>query len=124
MIEPTYQLNDTFPIHFVWKLANGDFLRAIFAARVLELDWEMLRYRIRLEEFTAGRQETASGDVRESEAYAREDWARVAQLVGRQIKVAFEVDDGRPIRLKPETLTGENRFFFRVGEAGEVGSEQ
>ncbi len=114
MIEPNYHLNDTFPIHFVWKLAEGDFLRAVFTARILELDWEMLRYRIRLEAFTAGRQESASGEMREVEVMAHEDWARINQLVGRQIKVAFEVDDGRPIRLKYETLTGENRFFFRV----------
>ncbi|MCL4871822.1 MAG: hypothetical protein KJ063_22925 [Anaerolineae bacterium] len=113
MIKPAYTLNDTFPIHFVWKLESGDFLRAIFTARVLEMDWEMLRYRIELETFTAGRQESEAGELRGPEQYAREDWARVAQLVGKQIKVAFEVDDGRPIRLKRETLTGENQFFFR-----------
>ncbi|MEI2611862.1 MAG: hypothetical protein V9G20_24765 [Candidatus Promineifilaceae bacterium] len=115
MIKPNYGLDDTFPIQFAWQMGNGDFLRAVFTARVLEMDWEMLRYRIALEAFTAGRQETPTGDVCESDQYAREDWARVAQLVGRQIKIAFEVDDGRTIRLKRETLTGENRFFFREG---------
>lgn len=114
MIKPQFDLNETFPIQFVWKLETGDFLRAIFTVRVLEMDWEMLRYRIVLESFDAGRQESEVGELRPQEQYARDDWARVAQLVGRQIKVAFEVDDGRPIRLKYETLTGENRFFFRV----------
>lgn len=114
MIKPQFDLNETFPIQFVWKLETGDFLRAIFTVRVLEMDWEMLRYRIVLESFDAGRQESEAGETRPQEQYTRDDWARVAQLVGRQIKVAFEVDDGRPIRLKRETLTGENRFFFRV----------
>ena len=116
MIKPRYDLNDTFPLQFVWKLDSGDFLRAMFTVRVLEMDWDMLRDRISLETFDAGRQESPAGEVRESDGYAREDWARVAQLVGKQIKVAYEVDDGRPIRLKAETLTGENRFFFRLVE--------
>jgi len=111
MIKPRYDLNDTFLLQFVWKLDSGDFLRAMFTVRVLEMDWDMLRYRISLETFDAGRQESSAG-----EGYAREDWAQVAQLVGKQIKVAYEVDDGRPIRLKAETLTGENRFFFRLVE--------
>jgi hypothetical protein len=46
-------------------------------------------------------------------ALTQEYWALVGRLQGRRVTIAFESDDGRPLHLRLETLTGEHNFFFR-----------
>jgi hypothetical protein len=116
MIAPNHQVGDTFTVQFVWQLPEGDFLRAIFEAEVLALDPQMERYRIRFRQLTAGRQETAEGIGRSESELATGYWAMVGRIVGKQIKLAYEADDGRPLRLRLATLTGEHTFFTRLNE--------
>jgi hypothetical protein len=40
----------------------------------------------------------------------------VGELIGKRVYLAFEVDDGRPIRLRLDTLTQEHSFFTRLDE--------
>jgi hypothetical protein len=41
----------------------------------------------------------------------------VADLVGRKITVAYEVDDGRALYMRLATLTGEHNYFTRYEDA-------
>ncbi len=109
-----YQPGESFPVHFVWELPDGDYVRAIFEAEVEELDFRLDRYLLRLRELKAGRQESPTGDARPKEELARNYWAMVGALVGKRVHLAFEVDDGRPIKLRLDTLTQEHRFFTRL----------
>lgn len=103
-----------FDIHFVWHLPDGDYLRAVFRAEVLAVIDPAERYLLRLAEFVAGRQESADGsEIRPSEALAFDYWARVLDLLGLKITVAWEAADGRPLHLRLTTLTGEHDFFRR-----------
>jgi hypothetical protein len=111
-----YQPGESFPIQFVWQLPHGDFIRAIFAADVLDLDFRLDRYLVRLSDLQAGRQEDATGTARERAELSREYWAMVGDLIGKRVYLAFEVDDGRPIRLRLDTLTQEHSFFTRLDE--------
>ncbi len=108
---------ETFLVQFVWQLPDGDFIRALFVAEVLALDEGLDRYRLRLQKWQAGRQETPAGDRRPPAEAAKAYWSLVQNLTGRQIYLAYEVEDGRPIRLRLETLTGEHTFFTRLEEA-------
>jgi len=116
MVEANYNVGETFRIQFVWRTASGDFLRAIFLAEVQKLDPESGKYVVLLKEFQAGRQEDSEGEIRPKEEVDREQWQRVAGLAGRRISVAYEADDGRPLWLRLETLTGEHNFFSRLNE--------
>lgn len=109
-----HKAGDTFPVQFVWQLPNGDFVRAIFRARVVALDAQLDRYLLRLEELEAGRQERANGELRPKEQLSRHYWAMVGALTGKRVYLAYEVDDGRPIRLRLDTLTQEHSFFTRL----------
>jgi hypothetical protein len=40
----------------------------------------------------------------------------VNSLSGNKISLAYEADDGRPLWLRLETLTGEHNFFHRLNE--------
>ncbi|MGD2077834.1 MAG: hypothetical protein PVH18_05600 [Chloroflexota bacterium] len=115
-IEANYESGQSFDVHFVWRIPDGDFLRAIFQAKVLKLDAESGKYLLLLEEFLAGRQEDAQGKMRPLGDHASEYWAQVASLAGRRISLAYEADDGRPLWLRFETLTGEHNFFSRLNE--------
>lgn len=104
----------TFDIHFVWHLPDGDYLRAVFQAEVLAVIDPAQRYLLRLSEFVAGRQESADGSqIRPRDALAFDYWARVLDLLGHKITVAWEAADGRPLHLRLATLTGEHDFFRR-----------
>jgi hypothetical protein len=114
MPSANYNPGESFPLQFVWQLPDGDYLRAVFRAEVLAHDLALDRYLLRLAELTAGRQETPQGEMRPKEEMALTFWKMVSELIGKQVYLAFEVDDGRPIRLRLDTLTQEHRFFTRL----------
>jgi hypothetical protein len=116
MPEANFDIGDAFNVQFVWRIPDGDRIRAIFEAEVLHRDFLSEKYVVRLTEFVAGRQETEEGVMRERSELARNYWAMVDQLQGRRISLAFEADDGRPLWLRLETLTGEHNFFRRLNE--------
>jgi hypothetical protein len=116
MANASYGIGDAFQVQFIWRIPAGDFLRAIFMAEVLQLDDLSQKYVVLLKEFLAGRQETGNGEMRPLEEVSRSYWALVDDLAGKRISLAFEVDDGRPLWLRLETLTGEHNFFKRLNE--------
>jgi hypothetical protein len=69
-----------------------------------------------LRQFVAGRQEGPEGKTRSDDELYRQHWALVNQLTGRRVSIAFEADDGRPLWLRWETLTGEHNFFSRIDD--------
>lgn len=109
-----YRPGDTFAVQFVWKLPDGDFVRAIFQTQVLALDAQLDRYLLRLVELQAGRQEDERGEQRPKEQLSKEFWGMVGALIGKRVYLAYEVEDGRPIRLRLNTLTQEHSFFTRL----------
>lgn len=113
MSTSTYAVGEEFLIHFVWQIPNADFIRAIFAAEVINLDQSTNRYIIKLKELKAGRQENESGKILPHQAFSEEHWRLVGELIGRQAAVAYETADGRPVRLRLTTLTREHKFFTR-----------
>ena len=119
MTEASYTVGETFRLHFVWRIPNEDYLRAIFETEVLLLDELSGKYVVLLSEFVAGRQESNQGETRLGDELARDYWGLVANLVGQRISVAYEADDGRPLWLRLETLTGEHNFFRRLNELPE-----
>lgn len=106
-------VGESYRVQFVWQIPDGDYLRAVFTAEILNRDHRSEKYLLRLTEFLAGRQETAEGVMRPVEDVAREYWAMVDDLVGRQVVLAYESADGRPLHLRFATLTGEHNFFHR-----------
>jgi hypothetical protein len=116
MAEANFGVGETFSVQFVWRIPGGDFLRALFDVEVLHRDLVSDKYVVRLHEFRAARQEDRDGNMRSVEEAASEYWYLVDQLAGRKISLAFEVDDGRPLWLRLETLTGEHNFFTRLNE--------
>lgn len=116
MPEANYRIGEIFHVQFVWRIPDGDFLRAIFTAEVLLIDDISDKYVVLLTEFVSGRQEAPDGSMRSLEDVAKDYWARVKQLEDRKISLAFEADDGRPLWLRLETLTGEHNFFRRLNE--------
>lgn len=116
MTEPQYGVGETFSVQFVWRIPDGDFLRAVFEAEVLYLDEAVGKYVLKLGKFTAARQEEADGSTKAVEELHREYWTLVAALSGRSISLAFEADDTRPLWLRLETLTGEHDFFTRLDD--------
>lgn len=108
-----YDAGDNFPVQFVWKLPDGDYIRAVFQVTVLALIPAADKYMVRLDKLIAGRQETPSGDPRPKEELSTAYWAMVGRLPGRKITIAYEADDGRSLHLRLATLTGEHDFFFR-----------
>lgn len=119
MPEANYVVGDKFRLHFVWRIPSEDYLRAIFEAEVLHVDDLSNKYVVLLSEFLAGRQESSDGEMRSLEDVARDYWSLVAGLARRRISIAFEADDGRPLWLRLETLTGEHNFFRRLNEMPE-----
>lgn len=111
-----YQRGDDFPLQLIWQLPDGDYLRAVFRARVTDHDHPLDRYIVRLEALVAGRQEASDGRTRSTEALSRDYWARVGAIIGRRIHLAYEAADGRPLQLRLATLTGDHTFFFRLDE--------
>ena len=103
-------------MQFVWRLPDEDFIRAIFESQVLKMDDLSGKYVLELTSFVAGRQESPAGEMRPVEEVARDYWQLVSDLTGRKITLAYEADDGRPLWLRLETLTGEHDFFRRLNE--------
>ena len=116
MAETHYGVGEFFRTQFVWRIPSGDFLRAIFKVEVMHLDDVSDKYVVRLDDFLAGRQETAEGESVSIEETSKDYWALVNALTGNKISLAYEVDDGRPLWLRFETLTGEHNFFRRLNE--------
>ena len=112
-----YQVGETFPLQFAWRLPQGDYLRAVFLATVVDLVPEADKYVVRLTKLEAGRQEDLNGEQRPTEDYAKEYWSLVAGVIGRKITVAYEADDGRALYMRLTTLTGEHNYFTRYENA-------
>ena len=112
-----YEVGDSFPLQFAWRLPEGDYIRAVFHAEVLDLVPEADKYVVRLNKLVAGRQENEDGELKPKEMFSSEYWPLVESLVGRKITIAYEADDGRAIHMRLATLTGEHNFFSRYEDA-------
>jgi hypothetical protein len=123
MTDANYEIGDSFPVQFAWRLPDGDYLRAVFRAHVLDHVPRADKYVVELEELIAGRQEDADGEMRDTEAYTKRYWRLVGRLIGQKVSVAYEVDDGRALHMRLETLTGEHNFFYRYEIAEDVAAE-
>jgi len=110
-------IGDRFPLQFAWRLPQGDYLRAVFLADVLDLVPEADKYIVRLVKLEAGRQEDEHGAPRSSDQFSKEYWSLAADLVGRKITIAYEADNGRALHMRLATLTGEHNFFTRYEDA-------
>lgn len=117
MPEAHYQVGDTFALQFAWHLPDGDYIRAVFPAEVLDHVPAADKYVVRLGDLQAGRQEDEEGVLRPTEAFSREYWALVGELAGRKMTIAYEADDGRAVHLRLATLTGEHNYFSRYEDA-------
>ncbi len=112
-----YEVGDSFPLQFAWRLPEGDYIRAVFQAEVLDLVPEADKYLARLNRLVAGRQENEDGELKPQETFSSEYWPLVESLVGRKITIAYEADDSRAIHMRLATLTGEHNFFTRYEDA-------
>jgi hypothetical protein len=112
-----YEVGDSFPLQFAWRLPEGDYIRSVFQAEVLDLVPEADKYVVRLKELVAGRQENEDGELKPQETFSSEYWSMVEGLVGRKITIAYEADDGRAIHMRLATLSGEHNFFSRYEDA-------
>ncbi len=110
------KVGDNFRVQFVWRIPTGDFLRALFEVEILARDTLSEKYVVLLKDFTAARQESEEGEMRSVDEVNREYWGLVSSLGGKRISLAYEADDGRPLWLRLETLTGEHNFFSRLNE--------
>jgi hypothetical protein len=117
-----FAVGERFPLHLVWRLPSGDFIRVVIAAEVLALDSSLDRYLLRLDELITGRQEAPDGQLRLRSELAAEYWAMVGRIMGKKVHLAYEVDDGRPIHLRLATLTGEHTLFSRLDDGAKKGS--
>jgi len=113
MATPTYQIGDTFIIQFVWTIPDGDFIRTLFKAEVLDIIDAAEKYMVRLTELVAGSQENSQGHGRDKEEFNKPYWKLVVNLIGNRVTVAWEAADGRPLHMRLTTLTGEHDFFTR-----------
>jgi hypothetical protein len=116
MTDAPHDIGQVIKIQFVWRISDGDLLRAIFDAEVQKIDQLSEKFVVRLDNWLAGRQESSYGVMRSLEEVSRENWALVARLPGQRISLSFEASDGRPLWLRYETLTGEHNFFRRLNE--------
>ncbi|MFN2253736.1 MAG: hypothetical protein ACK2U6_05795 [Candidatus Promineifilaceae bacterium] len=112
-----YTVGEDFPLQFAWRLPEGDYIRAVFRAHILDTVPEADKYIVRLLELQAGRQEDEDGQLRPREQFSREYWSMVGDLVGTKITIAYEADDGRALHMRLATLTGEHNFFSRYEDA-------
>lgn len=117
MPEAHYEPGQSFTLQFAWRLPEGEYLRALFRADVLDLVPGADKYVVRLGQFLAGREDDAEGNVKPLESLDGEYWDMVRGLSGRTITIAYETDDGHPIYLRLATLTGEHNFFSRYEDA-------
>jgi len=115
-----YQPGQAFNLQFAWRLPEGDYLRAVFEAKVIDLVPTADKYVIRLRHLLAGREDDAAGAVKPLSALEGEYWELVRGLLGRTLTIAYEADDGRPLYLRLATLTGEHNFFSRYEDAAVI----
>ncbi len=120
MPEAHFSPGESFPIQFAWRLPDGNMIRAVFQADVLDIVPAADKYVVRLSEFVAGREEDLSGQALAAEDTSRDYWTLVGRLTGKRITVAYEVDDGRALYMRLETLTGEHNYFTRYESAEAV----
>jgi hypothetical protein len=113
MPSANYHIGEQFPVQFAWKLPEGDYIRAVFQAEVLDLVPAADKYIVRLNKLVAGRQETGEGERRAPESFSRQYWVLVGRIVGKTITLAYEADDSRALHLRLSTLTGEHNYFTR-----------
>lgn len=111
-----HQVGETFSVQFVWQLPQGDYMRAVFAAQVLDLVPGADKYIVRLTQLVAGRQESATGEMRTTDELSKEYWGLVGELIGNKLTIAYEAEDGRAIHLRLTTLTGEHNYFTRFAQ--------
>lgn len=116
MPSANYKVGETFRIHFVWKLPNKHYIRALFDVKILDIDLSADRYLILLDSLVAKREEDSVGDGLAEKEHTEKYWEMVYRLTGRRAHVAFEADDGRPLFLRLPTLTLEHKFFTRYSE--------
>lgn len=112
----TFQPGESFPLQIAWRLPDGDYLRAVFQADVLDLVPKADKYLVLLSKLIAGRQENSDGVLQPQQAFSREYWEKVNNLVGRRITIAYEADDSHAIHMRLATLTGEHNFFSRYDD--------
>jgi hypothetical protein len=120
MPEAHFQPGQSFPLQFAWRLPDGDYLRAVYRAEVIDLVAGADKYVARLGLLLAGREDDAGGIPRPLAALEGEYWQLARGLVGRTITIAYEADDGRPIYLRLATLTGEHNYFTRYEDAAVI----
>ena len=112
-MEDRLEIGGTYHVHFVWKLPDYDYIRAVFMAEVVEIDLFEERYVARLKEMVGGRQEAPDGSIRPNSEMTLPLWKQVVGFAGRRVRLPWESADGKPIHLKYTTLTGEHNFFSR-----------
>lgn len=117
MPEAHFQIGDSFALQFAWRLPEGEYLRAIFQAEVMDLVPGADKYIVLLRQFLAGREDDVDGRVKPLTALEGDYWDLVRGLIGRKITIAYEADDGHPLYLRLATLTGEHNFFSRYEDA-------
>ncbi len=115
-----YQPGQTFNLQFAWRLPEGEYLRAVFEAEVIDLVPTADKYIIRLRRLLVGREDDPEGAVKPITALEGEFWDLVRGLTGRTLTIAYEADDGRPLYLRLATLTGEHNFFTRYEDAAVI----
>ena len=106
-------VGDSYRLHFVWKLPDYDYIRAIYAVTVRSVDTYEERYVVTLDALVGGRQERPDGSMRPQEEITQELWQRVIGFVGNKVRVPYESTDGRPLHMRYPTLIGEHNFFER-----------
>jgi len=113
MTQAKHNIGDFFIIQFVWTLPDGDFIRTLFKAEVLDIIPSADKYMVQLVELIAGSQEDKKGIGRDKPDFNKAYWRLVVELIGNRVTVAWEVEDGRPLHMRLATLTGEHDFFTR-----------
>ncbi len=117
MPQAQHQIGETFALQFAWHLPDGDYLRAVFPAEVLDHVPVADKYVVRLGALQAARQEDADGTLRPTADFSSEYWALITDLAGRKLTIAYEAGDGRAVHLRLATLTGEHNYFTRYEDA-------
>jgi hypothetical protein len=113
MPEAKRTVGDWFPVQFVWQLPDGDYIRAIFRAQILDIVPTADKYLVQLAELLAGRQESKDGEMRSKEEMTIPYWVLVREIIGNRVTLAYEVENGRPLHMRLATLIGEHDFFTR-----------
>ena len=82
-MNPNLTVGDTFKVHFVWKLPEDEYARALFEAEIIEVQPREDRYLVILREMIGGRQELPDGTLRTREEMPTRYWRRIVGFIGR-----------------------------------------